>query len=210
MRLRNVKNAKEKIKSSGHIVLNPKDYKGKWTKLFGNDNPIHIEIGMGKGKFILENALKNPYINYIGIEKYDSVIVKAIEKIEQYDINNIKLIRCDASILNEIFCKEISVIYLNFSDPWPKERHYKRRLTSHVFLNIYESLFLDNKIIIIKTDNKNLFEFSIQSLSEYGYKIKKIFLDLHNSNLSDIITTEYEDRFINKGMIIYKMECYKD
>jgi tRNA (guanine-N7-)-methyltransferase len=210
MRLRNVKNAKEKINNSNYIILNPNDYKGKWNKLFNNNNPIHIEIGMGKGKFILENALRYPNINFIGIEKYDSVIVKAIEKIEDYKLNNLKLIRCDALILNDIFDKEIDTIYLNFSDPWPKERHSKRRLTSNVFLNIYDSLFKDNKTIIMKTDNRKLFEYSIESLSEYGYKLRNICLDLHNSFIKDIITTEYEERFINKNMIIYKMECYKD
>lgn len=210
MRLRNVKNAQEIINNSNYIVLSPKEFKGNWNKVFNNNNPIHIEIGMGKGKFILENAIKYPNINFIGIEKFDSVIARSIEKINEYELNNLKLIRCDASTLNEIFDKEIDIIYLNFSDPWPKERHSKRRLTSHTFLKIYDTLFKETKCIIMKTDNRKLFEFSIESLSEYNYKLKTISLDLHNSDIKDIITTEYEEKFIKKNMIIYKMECYKN
>lgn len=205
-----MKNAKEIINNSRYIVLNPKDNRGRWNTFFNNPNPIYIEIGMGKGKFIIENAIKYPNINFIGIEKYDSVIVKAIEKAEKYDLSNLKLIRCDALTLNDIFSKEIDLIYLNFSDPWPKDRHSKRRLTSNVFLSIYDSIFKSGKIIIMKTDNRKLFEYSIESLSNYGYEIKNISLDLHNSDIRDIITTEYEEKFINKNMIIYKMECYKD
>ncbi len=210
MRLRNIKNSKNIISESKYIVLDPKQYKGNWKCLFNNDNPIHIEIGMGKGKFILENALKHPNINFIGIEKFDTVMVRALKKINKYNLKNLKLIRSDALLLNDIFDSEINVLYLNFSDPWPKLRHAKRRLTSEVFLNIYDYIFKDRKYIIMKTDNRNLFEFSIESFSEFGYKIKDISLDLHNSYIKDIITTEYEEKFINKNKVIYKMDCYKD
>ena len=209
MRLRNIKNKKEIIENSKYIILNPKEYKGKWNDLFGNNNPIYIEIGMGKGKFIIENAIKYKNINFIGIEKYDTVIAKALKKAENYKIDNLKLIRIDAKELNDVFNKEIDLIYLNFSDPWPKERHKKRRLTHEKFLKIYDELFKKDKCIILKTDNKSLFEYSVCSFSNYGYTIKNINVDLHNSDESGIITTEYEDKFVNNGNIIYKIEVYK-
>lgn len=209
MRLRNIKGAKEIVQNSKYIVNNYKEYKGKWNKIFDNNNPIHLEIGMGKGKFILENALKNPNINYIGIEKYDSVLYKAIKKIDEVNINNLKIISCDALELMDIFNSEIDCIYLNFSDPWHKDRHSKRRLTSEVYLNIYDSIFKNNNHIILKTDNRNLFEFSIETLSKDRYIFKEVNLDLHNSNIRDIITTEYEDKFVSKGNIIYMFDAYK-
>lgn len=210
MRLRNIKNKKEIIENSKYIILNPKEYKGKWNDLFGNNNPIYIEIGMGKGKFIIENAMKYKNINFIGIEKYDTVIAKALKKAEKYKIENLKLIRMDAKELNEVFNKEIDLIYLNFSDPWPKERHQKRRLTHKNFLKIYDELFRKDKCIILKTDNKSLFEYSVCSFSNYGYIIKNINVDLHNSDENDIITTEYEEKFVNSGNIIYKVMCIKN
>lgn len=209
MRLRNIKGAKEIVQNSKYIVNNYKEYKGKWNKIFDNNNPIHLEIGMGKGKFILENALKNPNINYIGIEKYDSVLYKAIKKIDEVNINNLKIISCDALELMDIFNSEIDCIYLNFSDPWHKDRHSKRRLTSEVYLNIYNSIFKNNNHIILKTDNRNMFEFSIETLSKDRYIFKEVNLDLHNSNIRDIITTEYEDKFVSKGNIIYMFDAYK-
>ncbi len=210
MRLRNIKNKKEIIENSKYIILNPKEYKGKWNDLFGNNNPIYIEIGMGKGKFIIENAMKYKNINFIGIEKYDTVIAKALKKVENYKMENLKLIRIDAKELNDVFNKEIDLIYLNFSDPWPKERHQKRRLTHKNFLKIYDELFRIDKCIILKTDNKSLFEYSVCSFSNYGYTIKNINVDLHNSDENDIITTEYEDKFVNNGNIIYKVMCIKN
>jgi len=206
MRLRKLKNAEELINSSKYIVLNPKEYIGKWNSLFGNNNPIHIEVGMGKGKFILENAIKNPDINFIGIEKFDSAISRAIKKIEDYNITNLKLIRMDAEELNLVFDNEIDVIYLNFSDPWPKERHEKRRLTHESFLKVFDSVFKGEKVIIQKTDNRKLFEYSVSSLSNYGYKIDYISCDLHKDE-EDIITTEYEEKFMTSGPIykaVYK------
>ncbi|MBQ1813187.1 MAG: tRNA (guanosine(46)-N7)-methyltransferase TrmB [Bacilli bacterium] len=205
MRLRKLKNSKELIDNSKYIVLNPSEYKGEWKKVFNNSNPIHIEIGMGKGKFILENAIKNPNINYIGIEKFDSAISRAIKKIENYKLDNIRLIRIDAEELSNVFNSEVDTLYLNFSDPWPKDRHEKRRLTHKHFLDIYD-IILKNKLIIQKTDNRKLFEYSICSLVDYGYKIEKISLDLHKDS-QDIVTTEYEEKFMKIGpiyMAIYK------
>mgnify|MGYP002860306287 CR=1 FL=1 len=210
MRLRNVKNSSLIINEGKYYISNPEYYKGRWNKLFNNNNPIYIEIGMGKGKFILENAINNPDINYIGIEKYDSVIVRAIQKSNLVDINNLYLVRMDAKDLNSIFDKEIDTIYLNFSDPWPKERHAKRRLTHERFLRLYDSIFKDNKTIFMKTDNIHLFEFSIESLSDYGYKLKNISLDLINSDIKENYMTEYEKKFSEKGTKINRLEAYKE
>ena len=146
MRQRNVKNKKEIINNSKYIIENPSEYKGCYNKLFNNSNPIYIEIGMGKGDFILGNAIKYPNINFIGIEKFDSIMALAIKKIEQYDLPNLKLIRMDALSINDVFDREIDKLYLNFSDPWPKDRHAKRRLTSDNFLNRYGSIFKKNPI----------------------------------------------------------------
>lgn len=172
MRLRNVKGSKEIIESSKYIILNPEENKGKWKNVFGNDKPIHIEIGMGKGDFIIGMAKNNPNINFIGIEMYDSVIVKAVQKLENEELDNLKLIRMDARLIEDVFDKEIDLIYLNFSDPWPKSRAAKKRLTHERFLNRYENIFKGKKTIFMKTDNTALFEFSIESLSEFGYKLK--------------------------------------
>ena len=209
VRLRNVKNAKAQIESSSYILLDPKDIRGKFGELFGNDNPIYIEIGMGKGQFIINNAKRYPNINFIGIEKYDSVIVRAIQKIGEENIPNLKLIRMDALEINEVFDKEIDKIYLNFSDPWPKDRHEHRRLTSTKFLEKYDSIFKDKKNIVMKTDNRKLFEFSIKSFNNYGYKVENISLDLYNDDYQDNMPTEYEDRFVSLGQVIYMIDVNK-
>ena len=209
MRLRNVKGAKEIIESSNYIVLNYKEHKGKYNKLFGNDNPIYIEIGMGKGKFIIDNALKYPNINFIGIEKYDSVVVRAIQKLENNDIPNLKIIRMDALETDDVFDHEISKIYLNFSDPWPKDRHAHRRLSSEIFLKKYDNIFKNIKNITMKTDNRKLFEYSVKSFVDYDYKINDISLDLHSDIYPDNIMTEYEERFVNKGNQIYMVDVTK-
>ena len=201
MRLRNIKGADKIIENSRYIVLEPEVYKGKWKNIFNNSNPIHVEIGMAKS---------NPNINFIGIEMYDSVIVKAIEKLEKEDLSNLKLIRMDARLIEDVFDKEIELIYLNFSDPWPKKRTAKRRLTHERFLNIYENIFKNRKTIYMKTDNTSLFEFSIESLSEFGYTLKNISLDLHNSNYEGNVETEYEAKFNKKGVKINRLEAYKD
>ena len=160
---------------------------------------------MGKGNFILNMALKYPNINFIGIEKYDSVLVKAIKKVEQMHIPNLRFIRMDAITIEGVFMKEIDTIYLNFSDPWPKARHEKRRLTSSNFLRKYDSIFKEKKRIVMKTDNRYLFEFSIQSFTTYGYQINHISLNLHEDEI-DNIETEYERKFSSLGYPIYWIE----
>ena len=207
MRLRNVKNKEEILNNSDYLIKNPADYKGKWKNLFKNDNPIYIEIGMGKGKFLLENALKNKNINYIGIERFDSVMAKAIKKIPK-DIENIRLIRMNALDIDKVFLKEIDLIYLNFSDPWPKKRWYDRRLTSKIFLDKYDSLFKNTKRIEMKTDNEDLFIYSLETLSNKGYALSDISFDYHKTH-SDIIMSEYEERFSKEGKNVYHLFAQK-
>lgn len=209
MRLRNVKGAKDFINNSDYLICDYSMYRGKFSSLFGNDNPIHIEIGMGKGDFIIGMALANPNINFIGIEKFDSVLVRAVQKLESYSIPNLRLIRMDALYISDVFDREIECIYLNFSDPWPKERHQKRRLTSDVFLKNYDSLFRSVKRIVMKTDNRKLFEYSIMSFNNYGYLIDDISLDLYSDDVSDNVQTEYEKKFVSNGNIIYKISVHK-
>lgn len=209
MRLKNIKGASEKILKGKYFINNPSYYKGKWHELFKNNNPIYIEIGMGKGNFIIKNALNNPNINYIGIEKYDSVILRAVEKSNDLELNNLYLIRMDARLIEDIFDHEIDLIYLNFSDPWPKDRHAKRRLTSSIFLARYDNIFKGHKKIIMKTDNNNLFDFSLNSLLEYGYNIDYSTTDLHRDK-ENIITTEYEDKFTSNGIKINYLEASKE
>ncbi len=194
MRLKHIKNAETIIASSPYLVKEANNYKGKWNKMFGNENPIYIEIGTGKGKFIISLAIDNPNINYIGIEKYDSPLVSAVKKLDDININNLKLICMDASNIENVFDKEIDKIYLNFSDPWPKKRHTKRRLSSPLFLSKYDNIFKDVKRIQMKTDNDDLFEYSLMSFSENGYKIIK-----KDTSYIDKYTTEYEDKFISLG-----------
>lgn len=208
MRLRNVKNANVIILNSKYIINNPEQYIGNYTKLFNNSNPINLEIGMGKGDFIIKMAKKYPSINFIGIEKYESVLVRAVQKLENLDLTNLKLIRMDAKNINNVFKKEINTLYLNFSDPWPKKRHEKRRLTSDVFLEIYDNIFKDIPHIILKTDNINLFAFSIESLSNYGYKFNKISLDLENETIDNVMS-EYEKKFSDLGVKINYLDAYK-
>lgn len=210
MRLKNVKNASEIISKSSYVVLNPEDNKGKWNSVFKNNNPIDVEIGMGKGDFIINMAKKYPNVNFIGIEMFDSVIVRAVQKLDMKDIPNLKLIRVDANEIESIFDKEINTIYLNFSDPWPKKRHAKRRLTSHLFLEKYDNIFKFKKEIIQKTDNINLFSYSISSLSTYGYTLDYVTLDLLSENDPDNVLTEYESKFNSKGVRICKLVAHKD
>ena len=208
MRLRNVKNAKEIVENSDYVIKEPEKYIGKYNEIFNNDNEINIEIGMGKGDFIIGMAKKYPNINFIGIEKYESVMVRAIEKLKELELSNLKLIRMDAINIDKIFDKEISTIYLNFSDPWPKSRHYKRRLTSPVFLELYDKIFISNPHIVQKTDNIGLFAYSIESLSKYGYDFDKISLDLENEDI-DNVQTEYETKFMNQGVKINYLNAKK-
>ena len=199
MRLKNIKGAKEYIEKSEYIINNPEKYKGNFKSLFKNNNEIHLEIGMAK---------KYPNINFIGLEMFDSVILRAVQKLENIELPNLKLIRYDATDIEKIFDKEIDTIYLNFSDPWPKNRHEHRRLTSKRFLERYDKIFKENKHIIQKTDNRKLFEFSLISYVDYDYKINNISLDLHKEEI-DNIETEYERKFSKLGMPIYMVEITK-
>lgn len=212
MRLKKVKDAKERVKASEYYVSTPSEYKGKWNEFFKNNNPIHIEIGMGKGNFVIGMAKAHKDINYIGIEMYDSVMVKAVEKLKQEEkpLKNLKLVLIDAMKIDEIFENEISRIYLNFSDPWPKAKHEKRRLTSKIFLEKYDKIFKGQKQIFQKTDNNDLFDFSMVSLVENGYELRNVTRDLHAENVSDNIMTEYEEKFSNAGIKINRLEAYKD
>ena len=208
MRLRNVKNKEEIMNSSSYLIRNPKDYKGKWKELFNNNNnPIYIEIGMGKGKFIIDNAKMYPDINFIGIEKYDSVVAKGLQKIPK-GLNNLIIVRGDALEIDEWFDREIDKIYLNFSDPWPKNRHHLRRLSSRVFLEKYDYIFKDICNIEMRTDNRDLYTYSLVSFSTNGYILDEVSLDLHSDNMPEI-TTEYEDKFSNLGIPIYYVNCHK-
>jgi tRNA (guanine-N7-)-methyltransferase len=208
MRLRNNKNAKDIINNSKYVILNPEENISSWNKVFGNKNPIHIEIGMGKGDFIIGMAKLHPEINFIGIEMYDTVLMYAVKKLEKLDIPNLRLIRMDANDIDKVFKKEISLIYLNFSDPWPKNRNAKRRLTHERLLSKYDSIFKKDKVIHMKTDNIKLFAFSIESLSNYGYKLQNVTLDLHSEDIENV-ETEYEKKFSSQGIRINRLEAYK-
>ena len=208
MRLRKVKNALEMLEKSSYYIQNPFENKGHWQNVFPNKQPIHLEIGMGKGQFLIEMAKKYPEINFIGIEKYDSVLVRAIEKVQKEEIPNLFFLCVDAKEISNVFAKEITTLYLNFSDPWPKTRHAKRRLTSPDFLNVYDNIFVNKKEIIQKTDNPLLFTYSLEELSKHGYVLEKISLDLAKEKIANV-KTEYEEKFTELGYPIYYVHAYK-
>lgn len=213
MRLRNVKGSREMIESSEFVIKNPENNKGNWRGVFNNDNPIHIEIGMGKGQFITTLAINNPDINYIGIEKYSSVLVRAIEKREKTELNNLIFIRMDAENICDVFGKdEIDRIYLNFSDPWPKDRHAKRRLTSTNFFERYDNILKKSGVVEFKTDNRELFDFSLEEVTNAGWILKEHTFDLHNDEKMNEgnIMTEYEEKFSSIGTPINKLIAYRD
>lgn len=211
MRLRNIRGSKETIAASKYVIQRPAELKGRWYQLFGNENPIHIEIGMGKGKFLLQLASDNPNINYIGIEKYSSVLFRAIEKREQVELNNLYFLRFDAEDLKDVFEKnEVGRIYLNFSDPWPKERHAKRRLTSKEFLERYDRVLDQEGEIIFKTDNRTLFDFSLEQIQLGKWKLHNVTYDLHKSEyVGENVMTEYEEKFSSMGNPIYRLIAYR-
>ena len=209
MRLKHKPWAAEYIAQHQDVIIpNPEDYKGKWHEVFGNNNPVHIEVGTGKGQFVLGMAQQNPEINYIGIELFDSVIVCALEKIEAANKpSNLRLLKVNGEYLEKFFAKnDVDRVYLNFSDPWPKARHAKRRLTHEGFLKLYETVLVDNGEIHFKTDNRGLFEYSLVSMNQYGMALNYVSLDLHVNMPEDNVMTEYEEKFSKKGQPIYRLE----
>jgi len=196
----------EFVKNNELVINEPSKYKGNWSDYFNNSNPIHIEIGMGRGQFIIEHAKRSPDINYIGIEKYSGVLFKALKRLEEEQLPNLICIRVDAQWLEDIFePDEIDCIYLNFSDPWPKERHEKRRLTHKIFLDLYHKLLPIGSKVIMKTDNIDLFEYSLNSFKAYGFSIIQETRDLHKTNPEDNIMTEYEEKFSSQGYKINQL-----
>lgn len=208
MRLRNIPGADEAIADSPHCIQKPMAEKGRWHLIFGNENPIHIEIGMGKGQFIMKLAKEHPDINYIGIERYSSVLLRALQKMEIEPLPNIRFLCMDASIITEVFDKEeVAKIYLNFSDPWPKERHAKRRLTSRQFFERYDKILAGNGVVEFKTDNDDLFAFSMEEVAEAGWTLDAHTFDLHHDPVLNEgnIMTEYEEKFSSLGHPIHKL-----
>ena len=213
MRLRNIPGAKEVIENSPYVVHEPQKQKGRWNEVFGNDHPIHIEVGMGKGRFLMDMAKLHPEVNYVGIEMYDSVLLRALQKREEYEQNegtltNLFFMCMDARLLPEIFEKgEVKKIYLNFSDPWPKARHAKRRLTSRQFLERYDQILVLEGSVEFKTDNRDLFEFSLEEVKEAGWTLEASTFDLHHDEelLKGNVMTEYEEKFSSMGNPIHKL-----
>ena len=207
MRLRNVTGSREVIAASDLVVHEPQAYRGKWHEAFGNHNPIRLEIGMGKGRFIMDLARNNPDINYVGIEKYSSVLIRGIQKLEADPLPNLYFIRMEAEEITAVFAAgEVDRIYLNFSDPWPKDRHAKRRLPSREFLQRYDEILIPEGVIEFKTDNHDLFRFALEELEPAGWHLEQMTEDLHHDAqmMQENIMTEYEERFSKKGNPIYK------
>ncbi|OQP15549.1 tRNA (guanosine(46)-N7)-methyltransferase TrmB [Geobacillus zalihae] len=211
MRLRNKPWAKDKIAAyPQYVIPDPEAKRGRWRELFGHDQPLHVEIGTGKGKFITEMAKLHPDVNFIGIELYPSVLVSALDKLIESGLANVKLLNANAKDLTAFFADgEVSRIYLNFSDPWPKKRHEKRRLTYRDFLALYDRILAEDGDIHLKTDNQSFFEYSLVSLSQYGFVLASVQLDLHQSGMTDNVMTEYEEKFSAKGNRIYRCEAVR-
>ncbi len=209
MRMRNKPWADEYIKENNDIVPeNPTSFKGQWNTVFPKEQPIHLEIGTGKGQFIAGMAKQHPDVNFIGLELAKSVIVTAIDKVKEKEVPNVRLVNYNAQNLAELFAKhEVEQIYLNFSDPWPKNRHEKRRLTFKTFLQQYEDILIPNGDIVLKTDNQKLFEYSLVSFSQYGMKLEEVTLDLHALDDPFNVMTEYEEKFSKKGQPIYRCKA---
>lgn len=208
MRLRNIPGSREMIAENQWCVQEPELQKGCWNEFFKNNNPLHIEIGMGKGQFLMEMAERNPNVNYVGIEKYSSVLLRALQKIEEHPLENLKFIRMDAETITSVFgSHEVSRIYLNFSDPWPKDRHAKRRLTSKEFFSRYNQILTADGHVEFKTDNEALFDFSLEQIALAKWHLDACTRDLHhdsNMNVGNIMT-EYEQRFSAMGNAILKL-----
>lgn len=207
MRLRHIPGSEEEIAASPYVIQNPSGRKGCWKDVFGNENPIEIEIGMGKGRFIMELAALHPNINYVGIERYPSVLLRGLQKRAELELNNIYFMCVDAKNLAEIYAPgEVEKIYLNFSDPWPKDRHEKRRLTSEDFMAVYNQILRPDGVVEFKTDNRGLFDYSLEAIPRAGWKIADYTYDLHHSEMGiGNVMTEYEEKFSSKGNPIYKL-----
>lgn len=208
MRLRNIPGSREVIAENQWCIQEPEQQKGQWHSLFGNKNPIHIEIGMGKGQFLMTLAAQNPDVNFIGIEKYSSVLLRALQKITESPLSNIRFIRMDAETITEVFAEnEVDRIYLNFSDPWPKDRHAKRRLTSREFFARYNQILKKEGHVEFKTDNVPLFDFSLEQVELAGWRLMACTRDLHHDETMNQgnIMTEYEARFSAMGNPIHKL-----
>ncbi len=206
MRLRNVKNKEQILAACPYLIKKPQDHRGKWHQVFNNDHPIYLEIGIGKGQFIRENAKRYKDINFIGIEKFDNVLTRAIGNTEP--LPNLRFLRLDAIMIAEVFDHEIDRLYLNFSDPWPKSRHAFRRLTSPIFLSRYENIFRKDKQIEMKTDNQDLFTYSIETLSQKGYGLIFVSLNYHQE-AQNIIMSEYEQKFVTLNQPIFYLFAKK-
>lgn len=207
MRLRHIPGSEEEIANSPYVVQNPESHRGEFARLFGNDNPIEIEVGMGKGKFVMELAKQNPDVNYIGIERYSSVLLRALQKREEMEVSNIYFMCIDAKSLDEVFAPgEVDRIFLNFSDPWPKDRHAKRRLTSPEFMKVYDKVLKADGVVEFKTDNRGLFDYSLESVPEAGWSVDAYTFDLHHSGMAEgNVMTEYETKFSAMGNPICKL-----
>lgn len=208
MEYNKIKNAQNIIEKSSYLIKDPFKYKNKWSDLFGNKNKIYLELGTGRGDMIIKMARKYPNINFIGIELNNSQLVKATERLSNDNLSNIKLINTDARNIDQIFGKEIDTIYLTFSEPWPKKRDERNRFTHESYLKLYDKVFKKDKHIILKTDNKGLFAYSLQALSQYWYVFDKISLDLHNDedNISNIMT-DFETQYYKEGRPIYYIDA---
>ncbi len=207
MRLRNIPGAREAIDENPYCIKEPEQSKGKWNEIFGNDNPIYIEIGMGKGQFIITLAENNPKINYVGIEKYSSVMLRGLQKQAELSLPNLRFIRMEAEVIDEVFApEEVAKIYLNFSDPWPKDRHAKRRLPSREFLRRYDRILIKGGVVEFKTDNRVLFDFAVDEVEPAGWRILEKTYDLHNDVrlCEGNVMTEYEEKFSKAGNPICK------
>lgn len=212
MRLRNIPGAQDAILESPYVVQEPQTKKGHWTEVFEKKQPLHIEVGMGKGRFLMDLARLHPEINYIGIEMYDSVLLRALQKREELEqegvvYSNLYFMRVDARLLPEIFAQgEVDKIYLNFSDPWPKDRHAKRRLTSPQFMAVYDQILCPEGKVEFKTDNRGLFDYSLEAIPEAGWEIEMHTFDLHHSEYAEgNVMTEYETKFSGEGKPICKL-----
>lgn len=211
MRLRHIPGAEEEIERSPYVVHDPEARRGQWNLLFGNDNPVEIEVGMGKGKFIMELAANNPDVNYIGIERYSSVLLRGLQKRAELELDNLYFMCVDAKELGQYFEQgEVSRVYLNFSDPWPKDRHAKRRLTSPEFMKVYDQILKADGVVEFKTDNTGLFEYSLESVPEAGWQIRAYTRDLHHSDMvAGNVMTEYETKFASEGKAICKLIAFR-